>query len=422
MAAPAYRDQASNTVAASATSITQTVPAGTQVGDLLLWAVDANTTSPGTPTWGGSFTAIPGTIPVDGCFLAVAWKIAVSGDLGNTYSVSWTGSARNSSMMLAYSGAHQTTPIHTATPGTHAGAAGTTHTTPGVTTTVADCRVVALIADQNAIGAVTHTEPSGYAERIDTTIGGSGNRLGQGAADIAAASAGSHGGVTYTKSRSSDLAAMWTVAIAPPPATVTGTAALTGSGTLTATGKRTVKGTAAATGAGALAATGKRLVRGIAALVGSGSLAATGKRRVTGAAAFTGDGDLTATGTVSTPSSTVYGTASLTGVGTLATTGGRSVRGAVTATGAGLLTAAGRRIVRGLATLTGAGTLHAIAAGYEPPPTPTERTHTVTAENRVDTVAAEDRTHVVPLEDRTSAIKPEDRTTQIPAETRTISI
>ena len=133
-----------------------------------------------------------------------------------------------------------------------------------------------------------------------------------------------------------------------------GAAALTGTGSLTATGGQTLGGDATLSGAGSLTADGVAVVFGAASLTGTGDLTADALRAVDGAAALTGTGDLSASG-----DRQVDGAATLEGAGDLSAEGVRSTDGASALTGTGDLTAAGDRTLFAAATLTGAGDLSA---------------------------------------------------------------
>lgn len=140
-----------------------------------------------------------------------------------------------------------------------------------------------------------------------------------------------------------------------------GAAALTGTGTLAAAGHKTVPGAAALTGTGTLGAGGQKTVPGAAALTGTGTLTATPLGAVAGAAALTGTGTLTAGG-----QKTVPGAAALTGLGALGAAAHKTIPGTVAMTGTGTLTGGGSKLVPGAVALTGTGTLTATGSGSSP--------------------------------------------------------
>ena len=145
-------------------------------------------------------------------------------------------------------------------------------------------------------------------------------------------------------------------ATASTAGTQTGAAALSGTGDLTSAGTVTRLGGAALSGSGALAGAGTRTTSGGAGLTGSGTLATAGIRTRSSDAALSGSGTLATAGTV-TPGAT-YG-AALTGTGLLATAGVRTRFGEVTLFGTGNLAATGFRSFDGSASLSGTGVLGA---------------------------------------------------------------
>jgi hypothetical protein len=148
--------------------------------------------------------------------------------------------------------------------------------------------------------------------------------------------------VLYTDTFSSPFPVLLDTSVTLPGGTVSGSAALTGSGSLTAPGQ--FAGSAALTGTGSLTATGQ--LAAATALSGTGSLNAAITIRTS--AALSGAGTLSAS-----PASA--GSASLTGSGALAAAPAFAPAAALS--GAGSLAAAGR--LSGSAVLAGAGTLSA---------------------------------------------------------------
>ena len=132
---------------------------------------------------------------------------------------------------------------------------------------------------------------------------------------------------------------------------VTGSAALTGVGSLTSSARRGRLGVAALTGAGTISASGTRIVVATAALVGSGLLDAVGVRTVLGAA------DLQGAGSLFVALGAVLGAANLTSSGVLTANGVRETFGDAALSGLGSLSASGTRIVLGAADLAALGVL-----------------------------------------------------------------
>jgi hypothetical protein len=147
-------------------------------------------------------------------------------------------------------------------------------------------------------------------------------------------------------------------ALAPPPVTVPGAAALTGSGTLGAAGYKVVPGSVTLTGSGTLGATEAGTYYGTAGLSGTGTLAAAPAVTYAGAAGLSGTGSLTAAGQKAVP-----GAAALSGSGALAAAGQKTAPGAGGLSGSGTLTAQAQKTVPGAAGLSGSGSLTATESG-----------------------------------------------------------
>lgn len=160
---------------------------------------------------------------------------------------------------------------------------------------------------------------------------------------------------------------------------VTGSAALTGTGSLTSAGVRTSNGAAALAGSGTLTVAGVRTRTGAAALTAAGTLSATGTRAISGQATLSGAGVLTASGVRTTFASaalaglgssmsvgftTRYGQAALSANGVLSATGIVLVSGAADLMGTGVLEVDGIVIpsIHGVAHLSGLGSLSAVGS------------------------------------------------------------
>jgi hypothetical protein len=162
-----------------------------------------------------------------------------------------------------------------------------------------------------------------------------------------------------------------------------GSATLSGGGTVTASGSKTGQATPTATGSGTLAATGTKATTGAAATSAGGALNSTGARATTGAATLSGGGMLTVTAVKAAATApTVSGGGTLTAIGAktavlphgtviggggLVSGGEKHARSSAILSGAGNLTAAGTADGggesfdrAGTAVLTGAGTLAAL--------------------------------------------------------------
>jgi len=133
-----------------------------------------------------------------------------------------------------------------------------------------------------------------------------------------------------------------------------GSATLSGTGSLSASGRRIVAGLATLSGVGTLAALGGYLHLAAASLTGTGSLSALGQVFKLGAASLSGVGNLAASA-----AATLAGKATLSGTGSLAALGRSILAGAAALSGQGSLTASAMIVLFGKATLSGTGALSA---------------------------------------------------------------
>ena len=165
---------ATNIVEQTTVDTTYTAPSGITNGDLLLiWHFEFLATTPPTPTAPAGFTLVPGTWPLVGTTQQSTWlwyKIA-SGESGN-YTVSHA-SCVNRGIMIRVTGADTTTPF-SPSPTLNKGTTGTTSTFTGLTTTVDNCLIMAVGADDNDtaanLTAPTGTTPT-FTERVDDLHG-----------------------------------------------------------------------------------------------------------------------------------------------------------------------------------------------------------------------------------------------------------
>lgn len=139
--------------------------------------------------------------------------------------------------------------------------------------------------------------------------------------------------------------------------TLTGSATVTGRGTLAGIGTVTFTQAGTLTGRGALAGTSTATITATGTATGRGALAATGTLTVTGSATVTGSGALAGTSTAS-----ITGSAGLTGRGALVGTTTAAITGSATASGLGALAGSGTVTVTQSGTLTGLGGLAGTAA------------------------------------------------------------
>jgi hypothetical protein len=290
--------------------------------------------------------------------LHIWWKRLTAADAG-TYDFTWTGSRYREAQVLLYSGVVAAGDAFESPAGTAFEAVSSTTTPPvSVTTTGPDRRL--LWAGTNWSGG-TWTAPASPAGFVKRVQGGAGLVT---LADASWASAGATGDVVGT-STNSDKRTAWMAALigtTPTPGdVVTGAAALSASGSLTAAGRRATVAQTALTASGSLTATGTRVVHsGPVALAASAGLDAAGTRVAqSGPITLTMTSDLA----VSTGGAAPSGPILMTAAATLTASARRVVHsGPVALAASAGLTAAGDRVVHATAGLaqTATATVHAV--------------------------------------------------------------
>ena len=145
------------------TSIAVTVPAASQVGDVLIGHISVDDDTPGFNTPSG-WTLVATNTAGDGWGHAAYYRVA-DGTEPASYTFSWTISAESTAAISLYSGIDAGAPIN---------ATATSHgddsplTAPSVVTTVADTVVVRLVSADHSHD---FSPPGGHTERYDLSSG-----------------------------------------------------------------------------------------------------------------------------------------------------------------------------------------------------------------------------------------------------------
>ncbi|HSX32977.1 MAG TPA: hypothetical protein VLF91_01425 [Candidatus Saccharimonadales bacterium] len=210
---------ATNNTASSSSSLNLTVPATTQVGDLLVLVVGQTSFS-----GGGLFNAISGWTKqgeqranTASMTLGVYTRLAQAGDASSTVTSTSINSANYSGQIRAYTNVNQTTPIDAAIVFSQA-AASTTASAPAITTVTNGAEVVTFFAIPTQAGTTVtgtdFTDPTGFANELVVCTNTGSNNAAIAVYDENFASSGAEGpfGITCTQSRNWALA---TVAIRP---------------------------------------------------------------------------------------------------------------------------------------------------------------------------------------------------------------
>lgn len=212
---------------------------------------------------------------------------------------------------------------------------------PSYTSTVDNSRGFGCSTDWNALGAPTSADTED-AFHVNGFISG--------LSAYKAADTATSGTVVTINSDAAAGTPQWSgagVEIKPAAAGgVTGTALISGGGTLTASGKRTVEGASAVSGGGSVTAAGKRTVYGTTSAVPSWLLTASGTSATPGSAAVLGGGLIAAQG-----DRTVSALTPVAGGGLISANGvvgGAGVLGSGEVLGGGTLAALGKLTVHGV--------------------------------------------------------------------------
>ena len=238
--AVSYRASASNAATTTSTTVTISVPATVQVGDLILIGHSmAASSASRTLTWPSGFTEL-GIADLSGHSSRLAWKIASSSELSATLTMTVAGGAIKQVVVLqAYSGVHQTTPFNQWAKTSPA--SSVTQTAPTVTALTVDNCLKAEFAFNSTSGtALTNwTAPGGLTRRQQAFTSGSGaSNAAGGDSDPTRYNTGTTPGGDAWTADASGLGSAWTLLLAPPatvpnaPQSVTATAS-NGQATIT---------------------------------------------------------------------------------------------------------------------------------------------------------------------------------------------
>ncbi len=277
----------------ASTSITLAAPANLVAGDLLYMQCSIN---------GGLVNSAPAgwtqrvsNTGVSNPRVFAYSKVAVAEDVGATFIFGLSASITSGSVLRRFSGVDGTTPHDVTAAVLASGAAATSGTVPSLTTATADALLLGGMGINSSSTAIT--APTGMTETAE--VGGKKHE-----ADFEQRpTAGATGTRTWTFGASREFAGFLD-ALRPAAggaATVTGAAALSADGGLTAVAGRTTFGAAALSADGAVAATAQVTTFASAALSANGGLVVAVGRTTFAAAALVGDASLTAAGQAGTP-------------------------------------------------------------------------------------------------------------------------
>jgi hypothetical protein len=255
---------------------------------------------------------------------------------------------------------------------------GTSYSTGAMTTTQPNTYVVLALgneANPSTTGSFTGGFAFDYEVRNPENDGPASGQCLTGAHKALAAPATVSSGWSYGGTAAPAL--FWMAALQEPqtgPTIVTGSAALSSTGTLAATGQPEQHGTVLWTGTATWQAEGRGERTGASTFTSTGTLQAQGRLEQQGASLLTGTGTLQAQGFGERTGQVVWagtatlqaegrgeqtGQAPLAGTGTFQARGYCELTGQALLTGSGILTATGEGAPLGQVALTGTGTLAA---------------------------------------------------------------
>lgn len=209
---PRLVGQTPKNTSGTTTSLSVSTPSGVAAQDLLLWVLGADSAL-GTVTVPSGWNLLVAATPTAGePDLRIYWKIAVSGDVGASYTWSWVNTTAYNGHLFAYRGVDQTNPIHVSAL-TQSSTTASTLTSPSVTTTNPNCGVIHYFLFGKSGSWNTKPAPAGGIwEMDDQEIGG-----------VSAlpifqkkVTAGATGSLSATNSGAADRWNVATIAIQPP--------------------------------------------------------------------------------------------------------------------------------------------------------------------------------------------------------------
>lgn len=286
---------ASTSATPTGTTVVLSVPTGVAAGDVLIAAMTvASGTATVTPPAGWAAVA---SVAQATNHRTETFSRVVDGSEPATYTWTLSVNVRSAGGMIAYRGVDQANPVNvTATTAASAGAV----TSPAVTTTVDNTRLLAVLGSRQSTGQQSYAFEATFTEQWDvswtTTI-----FMASGLADRNVTTASAIGPFTHTQA----ITSAWTgISIALVPvggivdaANVASDAAsdATGYGVMDVTGAGSFDGAADVAGAGSVTAAGGADLSSASEMVGVGAAILAGLSAMTADSTMTGAGAVTFT-------------------------------------------------------------------------------------------------------------------------------
>lgn len=211
----ALRTSSTNTLNTPVTSLGVTIPASTQVGDLLVLAVAL--TNNATPV----FNSISGWTKqgeqragTAGHTMGIFTRLAQGGDASSTVTSTSTVSGNYTGHLRVYSGVHQTTPIDATTVFSQLDSNSTSASAPAITVATTGAMLVTIYSipttANTTVAAADFTDPTSFTNEIVTCSTSTSNNAALATYNMITPGTGSQGpfAITCTQARRWSLATM----------------------------------------------------------------------------------------------------------------------------------------------------------------------------------------------------------------------
>jgi hypothetical protein len=214
--------RASTEAHVSSGSLTLTIPATVQAGDLLVFVGGMNNAGNAAYDWAtpSGWTKRDDRSVGSNLYGALYTKVATSGDAGATLTLSSSNTGKSCAILASYSGLDQSAPVDVIT-GLSETTSTVSHATPTVATAQDQDWVIIAAVQSNSV-TESWSNPAGYTRRQDSLD----NAVPSGHVtatlqDQGPEAVGTYGGEALTAAGASNKAAMWTIAISPQQSTQT---------------------------------------------------------------------------------------------------------------------------------------------------------------------------------------------------------
>ncbi len=198
---------------ANASTVTATIPAATQAGDLIVVNVTQNANTTTSAPTGSGWTMLGAQAIGAGDLRSTTWyKLAAAGDAATPAGVTFGALTKSALDIVVYRGVDQTAPVASFASAAET-TSRTTHTTPGAADVSTGSWVVSFWADKSS-ATTDWVEPGGQSVRAEDIGAGSG-RVTTLLTDGGGPTVGAQPGLTATANAASAKAVTWTLVVRP---------------------------------------------------------------------------------------------------------------------------------------------------------------------------------------------------------------